>query len=246
MKNLNQFEKDPISMLKIIGSFAINNTIIDSDNLDSIRNHSNHVLGIPGKLLGEEMTTSMVLSKKPSMVIRLMVETGLMEYIPEIQKMIGCNQNKKWHMEGDCFEHTMLVLDNLSVKNKITCWAALLHDIGKPLTTFTKENNYICSYNHENVGCDIANNILKRLDFPNDDIQKICGIVKNHMRCFDLIKMNERKKKLFANLDYLEDLCIIHNSDMVSSFREDGLKNENTEGYIEFNNIINDMKNSNE
>jgi hypothetical protein len=49
-----------------------------------------------------------------------MVETGLMKYIPEIQKMIGCNQNKKWHMEGDCFEHTMLVLDNLSIKNKIT------------------------------------------------------------------------------------------------------------------------------
>lgn len=58
--------------------------------------------------------------------------------------------------------------------------ASTLHDIGKSITR-TGEGNDIHFYSHEAEGSDIAKKILTRLKFKNDDIKKICYMIRNHM-----------------------------------------------------------------
>ena len=71
--------------------------------------------------------------------------------IPEIKALIGCQQNTDWHQEGDAYNHTKLVvqeMEKIIVENNINAplvkttllAAALLHDIGKPSTTYYSEN----------------------------------------------------------------------------------------------------------
>jgi poly(A) polymerase/tRNA nucleotidyltransferase (CCA-adding enzyme) len=54
--------------------------------------------------------------------------------------------------------------------------AALLHDLGKP----SCKVDYTF-YNHDKVGVELAERILKRLKFSNDDTAKITNLIGHHM-----------------------------------------------------------------
>jgi len=62
-----------------------------------------------------------------------------------------------------------------------TRWSALLHDIAKPRTR-SIEDNKVHFFNHEEVGAHMAREILKRLHFDRDFIQRVSKLVRLHMR----------------------------------------------------------------
>lgn len=69
----------------------------------------------------------------------LLYQDYLHVHFPEIQAMVGCEENPKWHPEGDTFEHTMLVLDeyesNRTLGDRLNYplfLSCLYHDMGKP------------------------------------------------------------------------------------------------------------------
>jgi len=75
-------------------------------------------------------------SEKPSNYFRNLLELDALENVhPEIFAMIGVEQRTDYHAEGDVFEHTMRVLDEVSKisKDPVVRYAALYHDIGKPI-----------------------------------------------------------------------------------------------------------------
>lgn len=60
--------------------------------------------------------------------------------------------------------------------------ALLLHDIGKPATRSVEENGRIRFLGHEIVGAEIAEQVLRRLKFSNEECALVKTIVANHMR----------------------------------------------------------------
>ena len=80
-------------------------------------------------------------------------------------------QNPVYHPEGNCWNHTMQVVDNASsYKDKssepeVLMWSALLHDIGKPSTTRFKKGK-IVAYDHDKAGEKLA---LEFLEFYNNE-----------------------------------------------------------------------------
>ena len=60
--------------------------------------------------------------------------------------------------------------------------AALLHDIGKPLTQSTDEAGAIHFYTHEVVGADLAAQRLAELRFSNEETKRAAAIIRHHMR----------------------------------------------------------------
>lgn len=105
----------------------------------------------------------------------------LKEIIPELYHKNHFKNGGKYHNETP-FEHMM---QSFKEACKITAdyrikLAALLHDIGKGETRADYDNN-IHFYNHQNVGAEIVKRILKKLIFPNDDINFITTLVKTHM-----------------------------------------------------------------
>jgi poly(A) polymerase/tRNA nucleotidyltransferase (CCA-adding enzyme) len=115
-------------------------------------------------------------SDKPSVGFDLMRQAGLLRLImPELEDCFGIEQPPKFH-KFDVYWHSLYSIDAAPKGNVTLRMAALLHDLGKP----SCKVDYTF-YNHDKVGVEIAERILKRLKFSNDDIAKITNLISHHM-----------------------------------------------------------------
>jgi len=104
--------------------------------------------------------------EKPSAFFRSLEKARLLEDVfPEIFALIGKTQPTEYHPEGDAFEHTMLVLDQVARLNKRTevRFAALMHDVGKGKTPTEILPHH---YGHEDRGKEILDSINKKYILP--------------------------------------------------------------------------------
>lgn len=119
------------------------------------------------------------------------------ESIPEFDTMKGCEHSRHWHLEGDPWEHTKLVLNNaiMLVKNirmfpycidnvykrEAFLMAALFHDIAKPAVTKWDESkqDWTAPF-HAEVGSKMTRKILFDWNNPHQR-ELIVSLVRNHM-----------------------------------------------------------------
>jgi poly(A) polymerase len=153
----------------------------------------------------------------------LLYELGLLEHIlPEVVRMRGMAQPPQYHPEGDVWTHTMLLLEKLPAGSSATlAWGALLHDIGKPATyqppNPTIPGDRIRFNGHVEVGVRIAQEILARLRFSNDETEQIVALVKNHMRFGDIREMRAATVRRFLRLPHFDEHLALHRLDVLSA-----------------------------
>jgi tRNA nucleotidyltransferase (CCA-adding enzyme) len=125
-----------------------------------------------------------MLANKPSVAFEVMRRAGLLAITcPEVLESVGCEQNK-WHAY-DVWGHAMACLDGCKPEPVLRV-AALLHDVGKPRTrAFSDKTNDYTFYEHERVGAEIAEPILSRLRFSNDERAKVCALIRHHLICYE-------------------------------------------------------------
>ncbi|CUH93349.1 MAG TPA: HDIG domain-containing protein [Herbinix luporum] len=110
-----------------------------------------------------------------------------------LKKLKNVEQSKKYHPEGNVWNHTMMVVDEAakvkdqSSHSKAFMWAALLHDIGKPDTTKVRKGR-ITSYDHDELGAKISKEFLEEYTNDEDFIKKVCLMVKYHMHMLYVLK----------------------------------------------------------
>ncbi len=136
--------------------------------------------------------------------------------------MHGVEQPPEFHPEGDVWVHTMLLLEKLKPGVSATlAWGALLHDIGKPATFQPpdpkKPGDRIRFNGHVEVGVRVAQEILRRLRFSNEDAEQIVALVKNHMRFGDIMQMRESTLKRFLRLPKFDEHLALHWMDASSA-----------------------------
>ncbi|MBI5565836.1 MAG: HD domain-containing protein [Chloroflexi bacterium] len=61
-------------------------------------------------------------------------------------------------------------------------WAALLHDIGKPVTRTVEDGGRTRFFGHEDAGAKLAEARLTALKFSTDEIRRVMTIIGGHMR----------------------------------------------------------------
>jgi len=104
----------------------------------------------------------------------------MIEWIPELAALSKTPQSKQYHAEGDVAIHTRMAVEACTADSEPDLlWAALLHDIGKPLMT-RKDGEKITSYRHEVAGAEITEKILKRLELPANRRERIVWAVRHH------------------------------------------------------------------
>ena len=112
----------------------------------------------------------------PSVGFELMRQSGLLHQImPELEECVAVDQPRHFH-KYDVYWHSLYACDAAEAGNVILRMAALLHDIGKP--SCKKGDAF---HNHDKVGKEMAEKLLRRLKFSNDDIKKICNLISHHM-----------------------------------------------------------------
>ncbi|MCX8090505.1 MAG: CCA tRNA nucleotidyltransferase [Verrucomicrobiae bacterium] len=126
--------------------------------------------------------------------LELLRQSGLLEVVlPELAATIPCEQPPDYHPEGTVFTHLVLMLKHLPANPPPSLpWAVLLHDIAKPVTATrdpqTGERHF---YEHDKVGAEMAARILRRLRFPNKQIEEIVTCVRHHMQFKDAPRMRK-------------------------------------------------------
>ena len=130
------------------------------------------------------------------MRLRKLINTDTCEYnwkkiekIKEFAKLKECEQNPKWHKEGNAWNHTKMVCAEATKVARdeyfdegdrlVFLASALFHDIGKGVTTKIGKDGNWHSYGHEFEG-----EKMTRLLLWNEDIwerEHICSLVRYHM-----------------------------------------------------------------
>ena len=120
--------------------------------------------------------------------------TRWVRYFPELNALIGCKQDRKWHPEGDVWNHTCLCLDAFARhrtgdpgEDLIVGLAVLCHDFGKPATTrFLR--GHLRSLGHDEAGVAPTLSFLRRLTNEERILKEVPPLVQCHMQPFSLWK----------------------------------------------------------
>ena len=174
---------------------------------------------------GKELENLLLTYEKPSVYFKELRENKNLELdFPEIYDLIGVIQSPIHHPEGDVFNHTMMVIDEAAkLKNKAKnplgfMYSALCHDFGKVLTTTTKEDGRIISYNHERAGLKLVRKFLNRTTKKEDNNLReyVLNMTEFHMQPNQLANQNSKLKstrKLFGKSVCPEDLVLLAKAD---------------------------------
>ncbi len=154
---------------------------------------------LPYEVIAEEFLKS--LGADAAEALKRWDATGaLAQTIPELLEMKGCSQPENWHTEGDVWEHALLALEKLSSDAfqkefngekpdlELTL-AVLFHDIGKPYTVKTPEQDGVARVRfdgHDEVGAKVTREVLNRLrvSAPPDvgtSSDNVVWMVEHHM-----------------------------------------------------------------
>ncbi len=150
----------------------------------------------------------------------LLCESGLMGQIaPEILVLKGCEQPPEFHPEGDVFVHTRLMLSLLPETVSLPLvLSVLFHDIAKPATRQWDPVAGRARFNeHDRIGAEMTDGILRRLKFPNDVVEATVEMVAQHMAYMNVQKMREAKLKRFMARPTFEDELQLHRVDCLGS-----------------------------
>ena len=141
----------------------------------------------------------------------------LPEILPEVSAMHGVEQPPEFHPEGDVWIHTMLMLEGLRQPTPTLASGVLLHDIAKPPTFRRAER--IRFDGHVEMGAKMAVEILGRLRFSSDQIDRVEALVANHLKFKDVHRMRESTLKRFLRQPHFEEHLELHRLDCASSHR---------------------------
>jgi len=145
--------------------------------------------------------------ENPSLVKRLVAILSSQNALHEIEKykdeyfdfinryMVGC-EHKKFHCEGDVWEHTKLVIQSILAEKHdwIDVLTALLHDVGKK--DALERNDGKNMHAHELFSEKIAEEWLDRMGFGETIKKDVLWIIRNHMLALEL-KVIKSKFKIF-------------------------------------------------
>ena len=195
----HRFAEDKLRLLRCV-RFASNlQFTIDPATAAAVREMAGQIQGVSAERIRDELIKTLT-RPHAGQGLALLAETGLLrEVLPEVAALQRVEQPAEFHPEGDVFTHTRMMLEDLPADPGIVlAFAVLLHDIGKP-PTFVRAPDRIRFNDHDIVGQALAEQVLRRLRFSNDQIEQITLCVGGHMRFQHVQSMRPAKlKRLLA------------------------------------------------
>ncbi len=167
---LQTFSDDPLRMMRAIRFATQLGFVIEEKTLQAIKDDAHRISIISQERITEELN-KIIASPKPSVGFDLLYKTGLLHIIfPQMVDLAGA-EYKDGHGHKDNFYHTLQVLDNLAQHSDDIWlrWAAVLHDIAKPVTKKFEEGHGWTFHGHEVVGGRMVPKIFGKLKLPQNE-----------------------------------------------------------------------------
>ncbi len=215
------FDDDPLRIMRAFRFASQLNFIIDKSVISAAGSMAERL-----KIVSQERITDefmkILASPKPSIGLKLLFENGVMKVVfPEIHNLAGVEQRKDYHHK-DVFYHTCIVVDNIAAASQ-DVWlrfAALVHDIAKPITKRFVEGTGWTFHGHEELGARMMKNIFNRMKLPLTKLDYVEKLVRLHLRPIALVDeevTDSAIRRLIVSADEdLDDLITLCRADITS------------------------------
>ncbi|HEY5772668.1 MAG TPA: CCA tRNA nucleotidyltransferase, partial [Chitinophagaceae bacterium] len=135
LEPLQTFSDDPLRMMRAIRFASQLGFTIEQKTFQAIKDEADRISIVSQERITDELI-KIIDSPVPSIGFDLLYQSGLLHIIfPQMVDLAGA-EYKDGMGHKDNFYHTLKVLDNIAEKTDDTWlrWAAVLHDIAKPVT----------------------------------------------------------------------------------------------------------------
>jgi len=210
-----RFREDHLRLLRAVRFAARLGFAIDPATFEAIGRHAALIARVSAERVRDELVRIFT-EGGAARGLDLLDASGLLDaLLPEVAAMHGVEQPPEFHPEGDVWQHTRLVLENLGHATPALAMAALLHDVGKPPVYRVADR--IRFDGHVDKGVEMARALLARLRFSREETGQVESLVAHHMHFKDVGRMKESTLKRLMRLPHFDEHLELHRLDCLAS-----------------------------
>lgn len=174
-----RIEEDPLRILRYFRFLATKDLKHLDEDIEKISKYRELLQNLSVERIREEFD-KIITGKNTYNILKLLSDKKILEIIiPEWKECRGFNQRNIHHIYT-VDEHILQALKETDM-NLITRLAIFFHDIGKPKCFSLGEDGKGHFYNHELISAEMAKEIMGRLRYDKNSIEKVYRIIQYHL-----------------------------------------------------------------